>query len=199
MLKGKVVCLSTTTCCSGPVDQSRAESSPVQAAAHHTSIATHPSFKFFKSSVWQPAARGHRAYTDLSAARVRWPVLCTVCSLCQLGNDSLLNMVLYPLLDMRGGASLCKPLEIPGGFGVAPVKGFPSTSSRRCMVPWISYSDSMDWCSACHQWACCSALTWSRYVTDSHVNCQLTIGQYWEPKACRGHVCPCHCQHLCHA
>ena len=34
----------------------------------------------------------------------------------QLGNDSLLNMVLYPLLDMRGGASLCKPLEIPGGF-----------------------------------------------------------------------------------
>ena len=35
---------------------------------------------------------------------------------CQLENDSLLNMVLYPLLDMRGGASLCKPLEIPGGF-----------------------------------------------------------------------------------
>ena len=34
----------------------------------------------------------------------------------QLGNDSLLNMVLYTLLDMRGGASLCKPLEIPGGF-----------------------------------------------------------------------------------
>ena len=31
--------------------------------------------------VWQPAARGHRAYTDLSAARVRGPVLCTVCSL----------------------------------------------------------------------------------------------------------------------
>ena len=41
----------------------------------------------------------------------------------QLGNDSLLNMVLYPLLDMRGGASLCKPLEIPGGFWVAPVIG----------------------------------------------------------------------------
>ena len=34
-----------------------------------------------KSSVWQPAARGHRAYTDLSAARVRGPALCTVCSL----------------------------------------------------------------------------------------------------------------------
>ena len=33
------------------------------------------------SSVWQPAARGHRAYTDLSAARVRGPALCTVCSL----------------------------------------------------------------------------------------------------------------------
>ena len=31
--------------------------------------------------VWQSAARGHRAYTDLSAARVRGPVLCTVCSL----------------------------------------------------------------------------------------------------------------------
>ena len=31
--------------------------------------------------VWQPVARGHRAYTDLSAARVRGPVLCTVCSL----------------------------------------------------------------------------------------------------------------------
>ena len=34
----------------------------------------------------------------------------------QLESDSLLNMVLYPLLDMRGGASLCKPLEIPGEF-----------------------------------------------------------------------------------
>ena len=32
-------------------------------------------------------------------------------------------MVLYPLLDMRGGASLCKSLEIPGGFGVSPVIG----------------------------------------------------------------------------
>ena len=31
--------------------------------------------------VSQPVARGHRAYTDLSAARVRGPVLCTVCSL----------------------------------------------------------------------------------------------------------------------
>ena len=31
--------------------------------------------------VWQPVARGHRAYTDMSAARVRGPVLCTVCSL----------------------------------------------------------------------------------------------------------------------
>ena len=39
----------------------------------------------------------------------------------QLGNDSLLNMVLYPLLDMRGGASLCKPLEIPGVTGVSGV------------------------------------------------------------------------------
>ena len=42
---------------------------------------------------------------------------------CQLGSDSLLNMGLYPLLNMRGGASLSKPLELPGGFGVAPVKG----------------------------------------------------------------------------
>ena len=33
---------------------------------------------------------------------------------CQLGNMSLHNMVLYPLLDMRGGAYLCKPLNIPG-------------------------------------------------------------------------------------
>ena len=41
----------------------------------------------------------------------------------QLGNDSILNMVLYHLLDMRGGASLCKPPEIPGRFGVAPVIG----------------------------------------------------------------------------
>jgi hypothetical protein len=42
---------------------------------------------------------------------------------CQLGNDPLLNMVLYPLLDMHGGASLCEPHKIPGGFGVAPVIG----------------------------------------------------------------------------
>ena len=31
--------------------------------------------------VWQPVARGHRAYMDLSAARARGTVLCTVCSL----------------------------------------------------------------------------------------------------------------------
>ena len=30
-----------------------------------------------------------------------------------MGNDSLLKMVLYPLLDMREWASLCKPLETP--------------------------------------------------------------------------------------
>ena len=24
----------------------------------------------------------------------------------------------------------------------------------------LYYSDSMDGCSACHQWACCSAFTW---------------------------------------
>ena len=42
---------------------------------------------------------------------------------CQLGNDSLLNMVLYPLLDMRGGASLCKALEFQEDLGVAPVIG----------------------------------------------------------------------------
>ena len=42
---------------------------------------------------------------------------------CQMGNNLLLNMVLHPLLDMLGGASLCKPLEMPGGFEVAPVKG----------------------------------------------------------------------------
>ena len=42
---------------------------------------------------------------------------------CQLGNDSLLNMVLYPLLDMHGGASLCIPLETRGEFGLAPFIG----------------------------------------------------------------------------
>ena len=47
-----------------------------------------------------------------------------VCTGCSLDNwDSLLNIVLLPLLDMRGGASLCKPLEILRGFGVATVIG----------------------------------------------------------------------------
>ena len=41
---------------------------------------------------------------DLSAARVRGPASCASLQPCQLGNDSLLNMVLYPLLDMLGGA-----------------------------------------------------------------------------------------------
>ena len=50
---------------------------------------------------------------------------------CQLGNDSLLNMVLYPLLDMRGGAPLCTPLKMPGGFGVAP---------SQSLGQWCKYS-----------------------------------------------------------
>ena len=49
---------------------------------------------------WQPAARGHRAYTDLSAARIRGPVV--LCNSLQprreMGNDSLLNMVPTPPL-----------------------------------------------------------------------------------------------------
>ena len=32
---------------------------------------------------------------------------------CQMGDDSLLSMLFTSLLDMRGGASLCKSLEIP--------------------------------------------------------------------------------------
>ena len=53
---------------------------------------------------------------------------------CQLGNDSLLSMALYPLLDMREGASLCKaPEEISGGFGVAPVTGVRSGHDRSGM------------------------------------------------------------------
>ena len=73
-----------------------------------------------KSIVWQPAARGHRAYTDLSAARVRGPApygryhACTVCSLVNWEMTHSYGPI--PLLDMRGGASLCKPLEIPGGL-----------------------------------------------------------------------------------
>ena len=38
-------------------------------------------------------------------------------------------MVLYPLLDMRGGASLCKPLEFQEDFGVAPVIGVPGVAT----------------------------------------------------------------------
>ena len=73
-------------------------------------------------SCGNPAARGHRAYGPVCSQS---PGAGTVHSLqpCQLGNDSLLDMVLYPLLDMRGGAAVCEPLEIPGGFGVAPVIG----------------------------------------------------------------------------
>ena len=41
--------------------------------------------------VWQPVARGHRAYTDLSAARVRGPGDMHSLQPCQLGNDLLLN------------------------------------------------------------------------------------------------------------
>ena len=35
------------------------------------------------------------------------------------------------------------------------------TSSRRCMGPGLYYSDNMNGCSACHQWACCFEFTWS--------------------------------------
>ena len=41
----------------------------------------------------------------------------------QLGNDSLLNMVLYPLLDMRGGPPFVNHSKFQEDFGVAPVKG----------------------------------------------------------------------------
>ena len=65
---------------------------------------------------WQPAARGHGAYTDLSAARVRSPVLSTVLTslqACQLGNDPLLNMVLHPLWTCVEGPPFIKH---SGGF-----------------------------------------------------------------------------------
>ncbi len=47
---------------------------------------------------WQPAARGHRAFTDLSAARVWGQSYMHSLQPRQLGNDSLLNMVPIPPL-----------------------------------------------------------------------------------------------------
>ena len=47
---------------------------------------------------WQPAARGHRAFTDLSAARVWGQSYMHSLQPCQLGNDSLLNMFPIPPL-----------------------------------------------------------------------------------------------------
>ena len=74
--------------------------------------------------VRQSAARGHRAYTDLSATRVWGQSYMHSLQPRQLGNDSLLNNASYtPSWAMRGGASRDKPLEIPGGFEVAPVIG----------------------------------------------------------------------------
>ena len=50
--------------------------------------------------VRQPAARGHRAFTDLSAARVRGQSISHGLQPCQLGNDSLLDMVsILPLYN----------------------------------------------------------------------------------------------------
>ena len=42
---------------------------------------------------------------------------------CQLGNDSLRHHSYTLFEKMRGGASLCEPFEIPGGFWAAPVVG----------------------------------------------------------------------------
>ena len=50
--------------------------------------------------VRQPAARGHRAFTDLSAARVRGRSIMHSLQPCQLGNDSLLNMIPIPPLGI---------------------------------------------------------------------------------------------------
>ena len=86
----------------------------LQTAGHHAILGSINFYLF--SIVWQPAARGHWAYTDLSAARVRGPALCTSCSLVNWEMTHSYHMVLYPLLDMRGGGSLCKLLEGPGGF-----------------------------------------------------------------------------------
>ena len=47
---------------------------------------------------WQPAAKGHRAFTDLSAARVWGQLYMHSLQPCQLGNDSPLNMVPIPPL-----------------------------------------------------------------------------------------------------
>ena len=47
---------------------------------------------------WQPAAKGHRAFTDLSAARAWGQSYMHSLQPCQLGNDSLLNMVPTPPL-----------------------------------------------------------------------------------------------------
>ncbi len=63
------------------------------------------------------ATHSQRPYTDLSAARVREPGNMHSLQPCQLGNDPLQILVLYPLWKVHGGASLCKPLGISGGVG----------------------------------------------------------------------------------
>ena len=61
--------------------------------------------------VRQPAARGHRAFTDLSAARVRGQSIMHSLQPSQLGIDSLLNMVpIPPLGQCVEGPSFGSPL-----------------------------------------------------------------------------------------
>ena len=54
---------------------------------------------------WQFAVKGHRAYTDLSAAKI-WAGTMHSLQPCQLRNDSLLNMVACRLCTMRGGNAM---------------------------------------------------------------------------------------------
>ena len=75
--------------------------------------------------VWQPAARYHKAYTDLSAARVPGGggggVYYAQSAALSTGKRFTPKMAPITPLDMRGGASFSRLLEILEGFGVAPV------------------------------------------------------------------------------
>ena len=67
---------------------------------------------------------------------------------CQLENDSLLNMVLYPHLDMPGVASLCHGMRTV--FGTTPLPARKMFAGMR--IPDISLSAEGSEPTMCQQW-----------------------------------------------
>ena len=150
--------------------------------------------------MWQPAARGHWACTDPSAARARGPALCAVCSLVNWELTHSLKWSYTPFWTCVEGPPFVDHSKLQEDFRVAPVigvSGVATTGRIFCIFFVLRDSSWSARCARCKPhgvWHKCRLLNYPWVDTrpakclsanTSHIGeCLLKPLEIRKPRAC---------------